>query len=375
MRRLYVFANATRSPHKDAARMKLKRWGFNYERKCCIHDVCEHSLVRTPGTDEVFPSIDYRDKMHGMTILLHRMLMETFQHLHLPAGVKRMLDRRLSFLGERRCFRDSDGKAYRLQRSIFTDVGMTAQDKFCVIFLLPHVLGPQADTIIDRRLHDALLTAIARAQLMLIAARGLRSYTLQELRRIYDEGYLLFFGALESIQQMLYQKRLALHECDPDSNPPPKKPKRQERYAENTDTDDTSDDSTVGGLGIFSHGPMNLVHQHWVMQFKSAGSLDVHNTQGAEADHKLCMKLASSRVRHLSANKTQHSMLLYLCFHGLFEELKKFIPDFKPSTRRSNTIHPGVLVPLLQTAQDACHYEPTMMHMRYHFASPTFVTM
>ena len=77
VRHLYAFTNDPTSPHKTTARAKLRRWGFNYQRKCCIFDVCEHVLIRVPGRDEVFPCIDYRDKMHGMMIMLHRFIMET----------------------------------------------------------------------------------------------------------------------------------------------------------------------------------------------------------------------------------------------------------------------------------------------------------
>ena len=93
------------------------------------------------------------------------------------------------------------------------------------------------------------------------------------------------------------------------------------RDPHDTDTDSTDDDEDVGGLGKFSHGNYGLVHQHWVEQIISSGSFAVHNTEAAEANHKICMRLASLRVRHLHAAKTKSYMLKYLCWHDLFSQM------------------------------------------------------
>ncbi len=84
---------------------------------------------------------------------------------------------------------------------------------------------------------------------------------------------------------------------------------------DSTDTADTADEDDTGGDGYFSHGTTSLSHQHWKDQFISAGSLNLHDTQAAEAAHKTSMRLAASRVRHLNVNKTQTNMLEYLCKH------------------------------------------------------------
>ncbi len=52
----------------------------------------------------------------------------------------------------------------------------------------------------------------------------------------------------------------------------PRSDRREEdsvRYG--SDTDDTCPTFNVGGLGKFSHGVYNLVHQHWVMMARSHG--------------------------------------------------------------------------------------------------------
>ena len=107
------------------------------------------------------------------------------------------------------------------------------------------------------------------------------------------------------------------------------------RDSDDTDTDDTGSEDDVGGLGKFSHGLYGLAHQHWVAQVISAGSFSVHNTEAPEAHHKLCMRLASFRVRHLHESKTKSSMLKYLCFHDLFNEMTKDSASV-PTTRYTN---------------------------------------
>ena len=73
--------------------------------------------------------------------------------------------------------------------------------------------------------------AIARAQVMLIAARGMRPYNKPELREIFDRGYVLFFGAMEQIHHInhdgLCAKRMRRHIKNPDKYPQFKCFKRQ----------------------------------------------------------------------------------------------------------------------------------------------------
>ena len=65
IRGLYDIANDADAVNLILAREKLQRWGFNYTRECCVNKVCNLLLVRVPGTDELFPGIDYRDRMRS----------------------------------------------------------------------------------------------------------------------------------------------------------------------------------------------------------------------------------------------------------------------------------------------------------------------
>ena len=222
---LYQWANDPRSPHRKLAREKLERWGFNYRRPCCLLTRAKTLLVHVPGRHEVFPCVDFRDRMHGLVIFLHRVLFITLDQVINGAALRRVLDARLKFVGKRG-FR-VNGKVIRKPKSIFTDVDMSACEKSTVIFLLSHVLGPSGEDILPEMVMVPLLTAVAHAQLILIAVHGRRMYSETELRTIMDRGYRLIFGSLESVKQWQYNKRV--EEARNDSAPPPKRFKREER--------------------------------------------------------------------------------------------------------------------------------------------------
>ena len=90
------------------------------------------------------------------------------------------------------------------------------------------VLGPIPD-VLPRDVHEALLTAFAHAQLILIAVSGRRLYTKPELVTIFDRGYLIIFGALEAIRARDFNARVQQHRMDPDEHPAPKRIRLQER--------------------------------------------------------------------------------------------------------------------------------------------------
>ena len=108
----------------------------------------------------------------------------------------------------------------RTQRSVFTDVGMTATDKSILIFLLPHVIGPAPGEIFDEKVYYPLASAVAHMQLVLIASGGQRGYTASELDTIFNKGFILIFGALESVREIIYRRQIITWSRSATKNPP-----------------------------------------------------------------------------------------------------------------------------------------------------------
>ena len=85
-------------------------------------------------------------------------------------------------------------------------------------------------------------------------------------------------------------------------------------------------------------------------QCVTAGGFNVNCTQGPEAAHVVNMHLASKRVRHRDANMTQHSMLTYLGFMQLFDELSA---DIIPASKITRRVKAGIRATLRLTFPDA----------------------
>ena len=121
------------------------------------------------------------------------------------------------------------------------------------------------------------------------------------------------------------------------------------------------------GMGILTHGPTGLSHQHWVDQVISSGSFGVHCTQAAESYHKLCAKLPSERVRHLHRKKTQLNMLEYLKSNSLFEVMSR-----TPTARQLLEVSPTIGCPLL-ISMDA--YDSTFIHPEVRITRAELIDM
>jgi len=214
---------------------QLKRWGFSPDTRCMLTCVCDTLLIKTPGhEDDVFCSLDFRDRMHGLCIFIHRQICESLERMKLPQATRILLDRRLAEIGLMRALHDPrTGRSYRVQRSLFTEAHMTASDRVCTLFLLPHVIGHQAMDF-PELYREPLLTAISWTQIFIIATRGGRSYNERELREIFGRGWVICFGALERIHhisfQNQYDKKMKRHRSNPAKNKQPKKFQRTLRY-------------------------------------------------------------------------------------------------------------------------------------------------
>ena len=225
---LYDFVDGADGDCRAFAQAKLQRWGFNPLRRCCL---LSHSFVklfiRVPRWPlEVFPCVDYRDRMHGLMNQMYVKLLGAIDDVSMSTGDRQVLDRRLAFITRQRMLRDPvTRRSYRRQQSLFSADGLTIVDKVSVLFILPHILGPAA-SILPVYARWPVLQAIARAQLCVIAARGRRSYTENELYAIFNEGYIVIFRHLETLFKVKHDKtyatKLQKHAENPDKHPKPK---------------------------------------------------------------------------------------------------------------------------------------------------------
>ena len=233
--RLYNIVDQVDAPDetRTLAAQKLMRWGFSPEKRCLLTTICKSLLVRIPGQDEVFPCVDFRDKLHGLMSFLFRAFDKIFEKLPLSTNLKTLLEQRLLWICHHGCLRNPKTKrAYRVQRTLFNAANLGTVDKVCILFLLPHVLGHKA-SVLPENVRNDLLGALSVAQQMVIAIRDNRSYTEHELDEIFNRGYITLFRHLESINAMntdtIFQRKMTKHQQNPDRYPAPKRFKRQDR--------------------------------------------------------------------------------------------------------------------------------------------------
>ena len=156
-------------------------------------------LIRLTGKDEVTPCVDYRDRMHGILIFFFRQFKEIWDAMDLQPRFRRTMLLRLKIVCGTNAFHYSNGRPYRKQKALFSGVGTSATDKVGLLFLLAHVLGHDA-AILEPHYRAPILRALAHVQVIIIASSGLRSYTEEELKIIFDKGYTVIFRQFQSIR-------------------------------------------------------------------------------------------------------------------------------------------------------------------------------
>ena len=176
------------------AKQRLARYGFNWKRRCVLLSPrYEPLLIQPAGSVSVFPNVGMRDYMHAVFMFFGRVIVELFQGMHLRNKIRDTvtINQRLLHISTCGCMRDEEtGRSYRVQGTTFKEAGMTAADRVCLLFMLPHVLGHEA-RVLPQNLRNAMLQALAQAQQIIIALTRRRSYTKQELGLIFDDGYVM----------------------------------------------------------------------------------------------------------------------------------------------------------------------------------------
>ena len=162
-------------------------------------------LVQIPRFGNVpYAGLIHFERMHTFALNYCTYLMEVLVALVIdPVKVTRLV---------KRChqFRDPlTGKTHPRLSSILKMTHYTAEKRVRAVFYWAHVLGTKADVITpddNMRLHAQV--AVSTLQLLLIATRGHRAYTEEELNTIFVDVGSQFFRSLEMMTAYLDRRRI-----------------------------------------------------------------------------------------------------------------------------------------------------------------------
>ena len=224
IKKLYDSATSTSSMQgrRKRAREQLHRHGFDWTKRCRLPDVAKHSLVPVHKFGHrMFAGLVRYERMHVYFINYCTYAMELIVQCvrtNQYAIVKRVI-----------CachqFRDPiTGVTHPRLPYLLKLTHLTAERRVRALFYWAHVLGLKAEVIKEPvRVHVQL--AVSHLQLILIATRGHRAYTSEELKTIFEDCGRQFFIHLEVIASYLHGVRLQnqerAHSRDPDRYPAP----------------------------------------------------------------------------------------------------------------------------------------------------------
>ena len=239
IQRLYVAAtrpNAearTRRAQRDRkkARDILRRHGLDYEKRCRLDEHAKHCLVRIPSIGpRLYGGLCRMERIHIYFIGYCTYLLE----LLVQAVSKSNYHRVKEVIAQCHQFRDPlTGTTHPRLPNLMKMTHLTAERRVRAIFYWAHVLGLKAEIIEHREIRGPAQIAVAMLQVILIAVRGHRSYTMDELHMIFREIGAQFFRALEELAQFFanktYARRQQDHTRDPGRYAPPRRFTRTRR--------------------------------------------------------------------------------------------------------------------------------------------------
>jgi len=213
------------------ARKTLFRHGWKYQKRCRLCDVARTCLVNVPEfPPRPFGACCHYERMHTFFIAYCDYALELLAVLVLPD----MKNKVHEYVQACHNFRDPiTGVTHPRLTRLLKMTNLTAEKRVRAIFYWAHVLGPDAK-VIARAMRTPALIAVSTLQLILIATRGHRSYSRQELATIYLKVGHHFFTALETMAEYVDEQRMRsgarAHANNPENNRPPVPFKRMKRY-------------------------------------------------------------------------------------------------------------------------------------------------
>ena len=226
-----VNSTATSRHVRKVSRQSLNRYGFKYDRRCELLDNVKHALVHVNNyPDTLYGGLIRYERMHVYFINYCTYLMELLAKC-VPANC---YDAVSSSVRQCHQFRDTlTGVTHPRLRSVLKMTHLTAERRVRAIFYWAHVLGTRALVIVEPcRVHAQV--AVSTLQLLLVATRGHRAYTLEELNTIFRQVGTQFFRSMEQISSHLERQRVhrmaELHLRNPQRHRAPNPFKRTRRY-------------------------------------------------------------------------------------------------------------------------------------------------
>ena len=202
--------------HRKRARERLHRHGFDYKKRCRLTDHAGCCLVQG---NRLFAGLCRFERMHVYYIGYCSYLME----LLIECVPKQSYAAVHKVVQACHQFRDPfTGKTHPRLPYVLKLTHLTAERRVRAIFYWAHVLGVKAEVVLEPcRVHAQC--AVAYLQVILIATRGHRAYTSEELDLIFIQTGRAFFRHLEYLNEIVQRQKLARQHQRHASNP--------ERYA------------------------------------------------------------------------------------------------------------------------------------------------
>lgn len=235
--------------NRKRVRDQLSRHGWNYKRKCRLHDHAKTILVNIPhaGVTPPYGGLIKYDALHVYFLNYCTYALEDLAQC-VPkqnyTAVRRLVKAchqfRYMFLSHMCVFihhmyvhRDPEtGATHPRLQCVLQMTHLTAERRVRAIFYWAHVLGPSATLLVPSTRRHAQVV-VSTLQVILIAMRGHRAYTQRELTYIYGDIATQFFRHLEYLHQELEVIRMRrgreAHRRQPDRNAEPVSFQKQKR--------------------------------------------------------------------------------------------------------------------------------------------------
>jgi hypothetical protein len=190
---------------RKRARESLFRRGWKYKKRCRLGDSADKCLVRVSGFGKPpYAGLIRYERMHVYYLNYITYFTDLLLQCLLPNS------HGIIHNAVHQChqFRDPvTGRSHPRLQSVLKMTNVTAEQRVRSMFYWAHALGPRALPVVEE-LRVSVIVAVTCLQLILIATRGHRAYSCNELKAVFEDVGRQFFQQLETIARYLDQRRV-----------------------------------------------------------------------------------------------------------------------------------------------------------------------